>query len=374
MNKNDDFIQEHQNTINEIYKYTFKTVNLDLISKSVDNLETVLDKYNNKQEITKKEKVTLSQIGRLTRFLKASEQFKLLEELELGNHSGEIEDLLNLRKRCTLLTDKLGGLIKNQRNFKAGDIAAENSSKMRLFGGFKRDLQDLYVELVGKYHHAANIYRGKGFLGKMKFSHINPKYESSDIETYDSMTYDIYRFKPFKLLKDEFKEELKTKLNLDSDKKLEVELERRFEKISSDLTDRIDSSLNMEFDGHRGFIAMASDYIPNGHKQKTNLRDWANGVLSSAQRDSKIKVTDNIEGNIICSELSAKMMVLAFVKLETDLRKFLGEEFAVDVLELPLGKNECLSKIYPTRLIKELRKRDAIELQPAPDVIEQIIR
>jgi hypothetical protein len=134
----------------------------------------------------------------------------------------------------------------------------------------------------------------------------------------------------------------------------------------------------------RRLKAGLADFIPFGHHGKVQTKAWAEQILAERERATGSKtIGESIlseDKDIICSEFAAKMTILSLVELERRLIDEIREKdqnFVIPkegLIKLPFNKDEDLSKVSPERLVKQLKKVNAIELVEKTGIAKNIIQ
>ncbi len=233
-----------------------------------------------------------------------------------------------------------------------------------------KGLKSRIKEWITPYSHAAIVVASND-AAKAKISHVWATYKLEDQSKYNYVMYqETFRVLPDNLISPKFRKQLLESLGI-TDGELRNHLQSMYKNITQDLH-KIENFQNktLENETNKQKMAGVADFIPFGHKGLKSNRKWAEKALENKKDIAEHLVGKDKKGNsknIICSEFTAKMTLLALVELEQQLVTKIQEktpDFKIktgELIKIPFNEFEDLSKVHPARLIKILQKANAIE-------------
>ncbi len=242
-------------------------------------------------------------------------------------------------------------------------IATMNMSKYTELQGKKLTFMQKLRKWITKHDHTSLIYR-KHEGGPLTQSHLNYKVQSDRFDYGQYLYSDIYKLKLSNLINSKGRIELEKKLGPNWEE-LVCEKYKRIER-------RLHDNAVTSFD--RIKVPTASGFKLRGilskFKFKTVLwkNDFENIRADMFDNHTYSVLSGNVEhAEMLCSDFAAKTIIATIMQLNKELGS--PEAKKDRYIKVPFGKNEHLHTLTPDRMIKQLKKYNAIEkVEPDPEI------
>lgn len=353
------------------------------IIEFTDEEKFVLGSLGNRLKLKENEKITLEEFGSMDR-LRALSESKLYTVLNKCAGKFELKQVAELLKRIKETKLFSTNIVETAQrtttvDVQSGDILMDHGTKFnKLYSSMNRGLKARLKQWITPYSHAA-VGIAKP-TGGMSISHVWGEYslvlKASMLE--NALYQETFRVLPDMLVAPNLKKLLLECLDIP-----ESELRKYLQKQYNDITNSLHKAENFEGatlynSEEKRTRAGVADFIPSGHKGKKSNFEWADETLKDTKTLGQKLV--GAGENIICSEFTAKMTVLALVALEKELIKQIQEKHPEktfktgELIKMPFKEFEDLSKVHPARLIKLLQNAKAVEKIEQKNVIQNMIR
>jgi hypothetical protein len=378
--KNNFSAKKYSMEVGDLRYFSYKTRHYDKVAEINKKCQRNLALIALGQNVEEVEKLTQLEYGILVDMHKIKSKLDKYNEQGVIPQNGKLADLYKQSKEAFQLINQIQERTVNSEKYKAGDIfmvhtkrsKASKQEKITLKSSLKSGDLEFYLteKLISKYGHAAQIYIDPET--KMpSISHIYGAYQTDPVSTQDIATCDIFRINPAKLISPE---NAKLFENLYQDKNhWKVEIKKTYQQILQEIHEKQQDRFGeIENDKKARFRAGLADFKYKGHKADSP-QDFA------IEHQAIYGINDMpVKSKMICSEFVVKNTVAAFVELNKRLAKQLEEHNithnkAMDLVKIPIAKNEILEKIHPQRLISILSAAECLEKIEPENVINQLV-
>ncbi len=343
----------------------------------------VLGSLGSRLKLRENEKITLEEFGSMDRLsaLSESKLYSVLNKCAGKFELKQVAELLKRIKETKLFSTAIAETAQKTTtvDIQSGDILMDHGNKFnKLYSSMNRGLKARLKQWITPYSHAAVGIANPN--GGMSISHVWGEYS---LVLKASMLQNALYQETFRVLPDMLVAPNLKKLLLECLDIPESELRKYLQKQYSDITNALHKAENFEDatlynSDEKRTRAGVADFMPSGHTGKTSNFVWADETLKD-QKTLGQKLVGAGE-DIICSEFTAKMTVLALVALEKELIKLIQEKHPEktfktgELIKMPFKEFEDLSKVHPARLIKLLQNAKAVEKIEQKNVVQNMIR
>ncbi len=342
----------------ELSTFTYKTRHHDryndIAKQFISNINSKMSGFFSS---FRRKKITLAEFGVLSDIDKVS---NILPASVYENN----EDLLFLFGQAKLAhptIEKFRSSFQDNLAKSHSMIATINMSKYAQLQGKKLTLMQRLRRWITKHDHTSIIYRKEDGAGLTQ-SHLNFNVEENKFSYGEFLYSDIYKIKITNLISSERKAELKQQLGSN----WEEQICDMFKQIERDIHDNAVT----KFD--RIQVPTARGFRIRGIFSKFKYKSvWTND-FEQIRKDMTGITYKSLPGNtgnaeMLCSTFAANVVIASIMELNNQLGSPKNKKDRY--VKVPFGKNEDLRTLTPDRLIKQLRKYDAVEkVVPDPDI------
>lgn len=382
----------HEKTLDAMRKYSYKTANLAMIEGATSKMYDILEKDKKQGSgaiFSESEKLSLYEIGALQKFDNDDVGEMLLSIKKVGMILDPNSKLARVNAAYLKIAGD-GGLLKSLSSrlgqdieVRDGELVMDVAKKYHQLRHHKMDFNRKLTDFFTSYSHAAVGITGTN----PSVSEIWSWYRKQELNPITNLVSERFKVHPQNLINPS----VMKRLQESGMAGVLDELDKKYENVSRELNGP-ENFFSGAFvprkllnSANRRTEAGKADLIPFGHHGKENVRSWANKILNEKTGSNESAIIENIlsketNDQMICSEFAAKMTILSLVELERRLINDIREKdpnFVIPkdgLIKLPFNKDEDLSKVSPERLVKQLKKVNAIELVEKTGIAKNIIQ
>ena len=351
--------------------FTFKSRHLDSLHPFTTKLEAAWAKASKGDEIHKREKITLKELGILRTMERwGSDLVRVNRLLQENSHAmyKVLSDAVAAHQILRTIYEEIQEQINADVTYQSGDLLLTVwTRKVKTMQGNRPPAAFSFLMSFTKYEHTAVIYRNinpeTGPVGEPRLSHMYRQYHDSELTLEDLAASDIFRMSAPALVKDKSIRQ-----------KLQEALGGEWENIVQERYCTIESALHSEKQATLGGITNPLSRVMN--IGTAAVMPWTR--LRRTNMDfEKIRNTlyEESKGDLqmTCSEFAAKSQIAALLELDDQLMKELSLGEGQHVFTLPFHAKEKFKTMQPDRLRHLLADSNALTKVPYPSFIERLV-
>lgn len=354
---------------------TYRTRHYSKIKDRIDSIWAIFQDAKGAHWPSDKPKLTFEDYSILYDLARLYEKLNILNEEGLFKDNETLTNLYKHSKYAYEITQHF----EAKHAPSPGTLAFSNVEKEARFRGYAYTFfEELQNFIIGRFGHVSQIVERTTTPDKpvsTKIAHINPAYKQQELSLRCFLYNDMYRIKLEKLIDKKNQGILQGALG---DNWLE-QVQNHFIEIQRDIHDNSRgkySRVEVVFNFLRGFsIGAASLFF--GHKNWLT-RDHSNKDI----RDMMLKKGQWMEKDIkpprmLCSEFLGRTIIATMEELNDRLKQMLEKKGVKDIpdtlIENPISEMENLYLLTPTRLLRALQEKGAVEEVPLSSEITHAI-
>lgn len=360
----------NRKAIEAMRRFSYKSDRLARFPEFADKLLKNWDRLANNIPIDPSQRITIEELGSIEQGVSITsemEKFQKMGIFDLDAASDAIPDeknaeLLKLslffkecsrcQKQASEVLEIMEAKLHTDAEFKSGDLIMTSLERQNKIEGRLKRRDRLQQTFITKYGHAAKIYRALDWgrnVDELMLSHLNGPYFKEKLNLQGVAASDIYRLDISKLLRKDQISKLIELYGPDWKKKIQDKYH----------------SIELELHSSNRNTRFANIHISNKALRKAGLSKFMFfDRFKQAKHDFR-KVHDDIlsieeQKEMICSEFAARTTIAALIELNDVLSMKLYKDMDHNVLDIPISRNEKLSRLHPGRLMHALKNKDCI--------------
>jgi len=364
-------------------------------SKAYTQIDQLLLKLN------KGEKITLNELGKLTKLSSLLVSFKKLEDAGILEDNG-LKILFERIQEANQVVQNLEKTFQEEikEHYKSGDLVAWDTAKWYAYMGknqrfdFEVLLMNFFITPVG---HASYLYCTKpnqDGVSTIKQSHVVEQYTNAPLMSYQVAIGDVWRLKvPALVDKKSELYDILNKIYIEEGKNLDAEVQEIYEESARYFHEEKQSNfMVLNNEESRRFASGKADYgLKGGHKRKQPRKDDFMNIHKKFSSNTQ----QNKQNTMICSEFVTKSIISSLIetdkKLVAKIQEYAKREVEnrsvyispeiisqiedpskLHFIDLPYDNRERIKRIHPGRMLDLLLKKECLEKIPPPSFINNV--
>ncbi|NQY42685.1 MAG: hypothetical protein HRT87_05005 [Legionellales bacterium] len=332
--------------------FTFKTRHhakyKDIAKQFISNINNQTKKIF---KSFRRKKITLAQFG----ILSDIDKVRNILPQDIYGKNAQLKSIFEKAEKIHPTMSSLSSSFANNLANSHSVIATINMGKHAELRGKKLSFMQKLRKWITKHDHTSLVYR-KYDGGPLTQSHLNYKVQSDNFDYGQYLYSDMYKLKLKNLISPKNRIELEKRLGQDWEK-LICEKYKRIER-------RLHDSAVTSFD--RIKVPSATGFKLRGILSKFKFKTylWRNDFekirADMFDNHTYSVLSGNVEhAEMLCSAFAARTIIATIMQLNKELGS--PEEKKDRLIKVPFGINEHLHTLTPDRMIKQLKKYNAIE-------------